>query len=406
MVGDALARAGHAVGYADRSTVQNFDLILVSITSDCDWWTYIAERSRWVKGAYIVVVGGAGVLNVRPFLKWGDVFVLGRGEKIIPELADQWGAHSFPDHPSVIYPPTFDAENQSYWIAQSPELYPHPVPFGEKEKTFVENNIGCPHKCLFCGYSWHRKHVGGDRFEYRVGPVDLSKREYTLKDIISLRPDPSKIVTTAIDGLSEKLRKKVNKPILNSEIISLLEYFATGKPHRLKIFNIVGYPGETQSDYDEFKSTLMEGDLNAPKIYPQTGLILHSTPFRAVPATPCACWPMEYINFRGGISKRLGAGGNAVFYKGNSYYAIESMGTESLPSVILSAIAIRGTETDAANVEKLSITKKFWGADQKTKRITLEKYFDVKSLFGPFDPASLPTRYLKTYAKINYSKVD
>jgi len=30
----------------------------------------------------------------------------------------------------------------------------------------------------------------------------------------------------------------------------------------------------------------------------------------------------------------------------------------------------------------------------------LEKYFDVKTLFGEFKPKTLPTRYLKTYAKI------
>lgn len=76
------------------------------------------------------------------------------------------------------------------------------------------------------------------------------------------------------------------------------------------------------------------------------------------------------------------------------------MGTDSLPTVILSAIVWRGTEKDAENVRKIACAKKFWTSNSTVKQATLEKYFDVKNLFGEFTPEKLPTRYLKSYAKV------
>jgi hypothetical protein len=72
---DVLARAGHTVEYAGIATVHEYDVVLVSLTSDCDWWPYIAERVRWKPGKYKVIIGGAGLLNIRPFMNWFDVAV-------------------------------------------------------------------------------------------------------------------------------------------------------------------------------------------------------------------------------------------------------------------------------------------------------------------------------------------
>lgn len=44
---DCLNRAGYEVDYAGIATVHQYDVVLVSLTSDCDWWSYIAERQRW-----------------------------------------------------------------------------------------------------------------------------------------------------------------------------------------------------------------------------------------------------------------------------------------------------------------------------------------------------------------------
>ena len=150
----------------------------------------------------------------------------------------------------------------------------------------------------------------------------------------------------------------------------------------------------------EFKEDIIKADKQLSD--KQTNeLLLHSTPFRAMPATPLACKPMSYKNYRGEIARVLGAGykGN-IFYQGNAVWAVESMGTESLSTVIQSAIVWRGTEKDSENITKIARSKKFANASAKVKQATLEKYFDVKTLFGSYTRDTLPTRYLRTYAKV------
>ena len=111
---------------------------------------------------------------------------------------------------------------------------------------------------------------------------------------------------------------------------------------------------------------------------------------------------MSYMNYRGMIAKKLGHGkykGN-IFYQGNSIWAVESMATESLSTVIQSAIIWRGTERDTDNIVKLACSSKFRSASAKVKQATIEKYFDVDMLFGEFTRDTLPTRNIRTYCKV------
>lgn len=405
MVRDAIIRLGTDVGYASAATVSQYDIILVSITSDCDWWPYITERLSWPKGNYTVIVGGAGVLNVRPFLAFADIFVLGRGEEIVPKIIEAHKNNTRYDSPSVVYSDNFDPESR-YEIAQSP-CYPYPITIG-KDTTYFDTDQGCPNKCLYCSYAWHRKHQGGTDFTYHpIWKSSTPLRGLTMIDILRTKPDPSSLRITAIDGFSERLRFAVNKRITDDMVGEFIQYIgkSSAKPHQIKIYNIVNYPTESHDDWKSFKGVLESADSDCPKrSSPQFSIILHSTPFRPMPCTPVSCWPMKYENVRGEISKVLGASGNAVFYRGNSFFAVESMGTESLSSVILSAIAIRGIESDAQNIVKLCKSKQFWAANTKIKQKTLERYFDTKKLFGSFHPDDLPTNYLQTYVKIRPKK--
>lgn len=92
VVVDCLERADYQVDYAGIATVHEYDIVLVSLTADCDWWTYIAERLRWRKGDYKVLIGGAGVLHIAPFLPWFYAVMFGRGEDLIVPLVQ--GIHN------------------------------------------------------------------------------------------------------------------------------------------------------------------------------------------------------------------------------------------------------------------------------------------------------------------------
>ena len=402
---DCLERAGYSVEYAGLATVHQYDVVLVSLTADCDWWTFISERQRWRKGGYKVLVGGAGVLHVAPFLPWFYAAMLGRGENLIVPLiqgiesGDRWESES------VLYSDTF-SEDKTYRLAQVDLQYPHPIKLSENRK-FCEGAIGCNHKCLFCGYTWQRKFVSPHEY-YRMEDSligNIADKERAMRD---LDEDPRSIDfahlrTTAIDGFSERLRVGVNKPITRRIIHNFLVAMinSPAKPHQLKFYNICGYPTETDEDWMEFLDELRLADEATDRRERQWSIVLHSTPFRAMPATPMACAPMSKRNYRGLIGGKLGAGlkGNLI-YQGKNLWAVESMGTDSLSTVMLSAIAHRGSREDSENIGRLCATKKFWSASASVREKTLERYFDMDRLFGPFTPETLPSRYLRTYLPV------
>lgn len=402
VVKDILNRKGYDVCFASSCNVHNFDIVLYSITSDCDWWTFIKERVKWHKGNYKVIAGGSGVLNVRPFLPYVDYFVLGRAEGLIDNLIISIDKNINYTNESIIESNSFNAD-KNYKINQVDDIYQNDILL-EDGKTYHEDNIGCNHRCLFCGYTWHRKQTKAQDFQYSGlwnGGVDRERAMIDMDNGIDI--NLNKLRTTAIDGFSQRLRFSVNKKITDEMVINfLIKLQKCDKPHQVKIYNIVGLPTETTQDWFEFVECIKKADKEFNKTDRQTSILLHNTPFRAMPATPLACKPMQYINYRGLISSTLGKNlkGN-IFYQGNAFWAVESMATDSLSSVIQSAIILRGTEKDSDNVVKLSLSNKYWCADSKTKQFTLEKYFDVNTLFGEFNAKDLPTRYLKTYANID-----
>lgn len=406
MVIDSIERCGYSVEYAGEATVHRYDVVLVSLTSDCDWWSYIQERLRWQRGDYKVIIGGAGVLHVAPFLPFGDYFVLGRGEETVINLIKAIDGKGGGINESVVISSQFSVD-RIYKIQQADQPYPHALELKNRKSKYVESTIGCNHRCLFCGYTWQRRFVSPyDYYAMSDGLFgNIEDRERAMLDI-QRNPDSvnfSLLRTTAIDGVSERLRMMVNKRITKVAMVDFLSRMISSpaKPHQLKIYNIIGYPSETIEDWWEFIDTIKQADDGCCKKDKQWSIVLHSTPFRAMPATPLACAPMSKHNYRGEIAKQLGKGlrGNLI-YQGQNLWAVESMGTDSLPSVMLSAIAHRANEKDSENIIKLCKTKKFWGAAGAVKQATLEKYFDMDHLFGEFTPETLPSRYLRTYCAV------
>lgn len=402
---DCLERAGYQVDYAGIATVHRYDVVLVSLTADCDWWTYIAERLRWQKGNYKVLIGGAGVLHIAPFLPWFYAVMFGRGENTIVPLVKGIETGERYLHESICYADTFSYDN-IYRLAQVDIQYQHPIKLSEN-RNFCEGAIGCNHKCLFCGYTWQRKFVSSYKF-YRMEDSlfgGIADKERAMLDLDEDKDsiDFSHLRTTAIDGFSERLRMGVNKPITHRIIHQFLVAMinAPARPHQIKFYNICGYPTEAEDDWQEFIDELRQADAETEKKDKQWSIVLHSTPFRPMPATPMACAPMSKRNYRGLIGRTIGAGlkGNLI-YQGKNLWAVESMGTDSLSTVMLSALAHRGSIDDSENIAKLCTTKKFWSASSAVKEATLCRYFDMDGLFGAFETDTLPSRYLRTYLPI------
>lgn len=402
---DVLERNGYSVDYVGNANVHKYDVVLVSIISDCDWWSFVGERMKWQKGDYTVIIGGAGLLHVTPFLRWFDIAIFGRGEGKIVSVISSLGKGDRVSDESVMYADEFTYD-RVWKIGQVDSPYEHSINI-TPSKIFKEGAIGCNHKCLFCGYTWQRKFVSpakeykmidglfGNIEDKELAMLDMNKR----RDSINF----SKLRTTAIDGFSERIRYAVNKKISKEMMVKFLTDMISSeaKPHQLKLYNICGYPTETMDDWQELVDTLREAD-GIVKKDKQWSIVLHCTPFRAMPATPMACAPMSMKNYRGLIGKCLGKGlkGNIIF-QGNELWAVESMGTDGLSSVMLSAIAHRGNEQDSESIARLCASSRFWSAPSGVREATLAKYFDIDTLFGAYTPENLPSRYLRTYAEID-----
>lgn len=404
VVCDILKRAGFTnISFCSGANAHRFDVVMFSVTGDCDFWPFVSERTQWERSKTKVVVGGAAVLNPRPFLGLIDYFVLGRAEGIQDRLMQAIldGEDFLNEH--VVSSNSFSVERQ-YSLNQVSCAYPHEIQL-PNGKTFVESDIGCNHKCLFCNYTWSRTHIQNASFRYGGLWADNKDVELAIIDMdhgesVNL----NRLRNTAIDGLSERIRFMVNKKITRGMLQSFLLKLGTcEKPHQVKFYNIVGYPTETEEDWEEFLDDIKFVDRSfAGEQEKKTGIILHNTPFRAMPATPLACAPMKYKNFRGRIAKVLGGGRypNKIFYKGNAFWAVESIATDSLAKVIQSAIVWRGTEQDTENIVKIARSRKFAGASSIVKQATLERYFDVQKLFGPFTAETLPTRNIHTFCAV------
>ena len=55
IIRDVLTRNGYSVEYCSEYSVTSYDIILVSITAQCGWFSFIKERLRWPNGKYKAV---------------------------------------------------------------------------------------------------------------------------------------------------------------------------------------------------------------------------------------------------------------------------------------------------------------------------------------------------------------
>lgn len=170
------------------------------------------------------------------------------------------------------------------------------VPFAEAvhERVSVEIMRGCPGRCRFCQASFCKRPL---RFRTVDRIVELAKRQYlaTGFDTVSLLslssadyPDLEELVeklqaffeskhvgislpslkvkaqlailpkivsnvrksglTIAVEAASEKLRKIINKPITDADLFAGLQAAYTAGFQKIKLYFMVGFPGETEED--------------------------------------------------------------------------------------------------------------------------------------------------------------
>jgi len=97
-----------------------------------------------------------------------------------------------------------------------------------------------------------------------------------------------KTLTTAVDGASQRLRNLLNRKTAEQHLIRAANLVRDFKLQRLKLYAMVGVPGETVDDIDELIRFSLELSTIAP-------LSLSISPFVAKKNTPLAGAPFEAI---------------------------------------------------------------------------------------------------------------
>jgi hypothetical protein len=396
MIRDAVERAGHEVHYCSAANVGTHSVVLASITAACDWWTFIAEQVTWGRRPR-VIVGGAGVLNVRPVLFAADVFVFGRGEDIIGPLLAAESHGERLEHESVCYADTFSPDRR-YRVAQAERPYPYPVRLS-RGGEWSERAIGCQRRCLFCGYTWQRKHVGGAQAESGASNALWGgAREFTFFDLDLARPEtwPPALRILGLDGSTERLRLMANKPITREMLRAFLRGWACQtKPRRVRLYNVIGYPTEGGYDLTELYGDARDVDAECPPRDTRCWVEVQNTPFKAFPCTPAAGWPVSYREWRIDSRKR-----DSRRLLGRALSVQETLTCESLPTQTLDVLIHRGTEDDQDAVCRLARTPAFWSAKTARRRATLESCLDIGRLYRRYACDDLPTRYLDGYVPL------
>ena len=327
-VAERARRAGHEVDML-RQPKRDYDVELVSVHHCTDYPKLAAYPKR---ARYRLVGGHPTVSNPRPMIPFADAVCIGEGETWIGAALERLAAtdaiESLTDLPGTIvssrWQPGMDLppSNVERPLPDNPPYLNRPGTLSAA--WYIEIARGCPYGCAFCGlgncvpfrlYSKDQvKHVldQADTKKTRkinfYAPDEASHPDFSeLYDYLrqkgfaagfsSMRiesvlrrgipPIPTNyLIRVGIDGLSERIRRLVKKPILDSQVVEYFTYLIDRGYVQFKTFFIFGYPWETKEDWEAFEH-LMRRVMNIP-LRKNVSLRIKWTPFIPQPGTPLA----------------------------------------------------------------------------------------------------------------------
>ena len=182
------------------------------------------------------------------------------------------------------------------------QLRTHPMKEGSifENNSFIEVNRGCPFQCKFCISSFHNSPFRNRSYEYIISAIDQCKKNSKLETIsligscVSAHPKfyeickhiinmgkrltiPSiriehitpkiiqvleegniKTITIAPETGSTELRLELGKKIQNEQILSALRQIKASRIKNVKMYFLIGLPGEQERDIEAIISLLKD----------------------------------------------------------------------------------------------------------------------------------------------------
>ena len=220
--------------YCTTKTINNYDHVLCSLTSYHD--VLLVVKNIPIERRSQIHIGGPGCNNINPILEHIDTANFGRCDNgkinnIIhgDEIKSVWCKKTDPG---------FEGQ---YFVDGS----------SASGLAGGEQSFGCPQKCGFCFYSHWNKFVKRKTANRYSSGVGNSEDFFQAIDWMKCQSGG----VSAVDGMNQRTRDKINKPISSQDIIDTLlksNEIQTKTLLRLKLYCIAGFPWETLQDIIEF----------------------------------------------------------------------------------------------------------------------------------------------------------
>lgn len=279
---------------------QEADVILVTCVSTESTPAIARIRKKYPRKP--IIVGGAASTSPYSIGKYATAVCVGDGQEFCKTLFSK-------GLDDALYLPNIwiDGETRRVEVDQS---FPWGIPPIQAEDGAYRLAVGrgCKNKCLFCQTSWaynfqetpypdivaaraKRLQEHGKKFAYLSN--DITQHEFFKKlpnvdsGSCSVRYmkqyglPPARSVRLGIEGVSERLRKMVAKPISHDDLVKSASWLnANGRGVRW--FMIAGLPTETAEDWAELKAAVQDWK----RITPKGVLQISFTAWCPDPATP------------------------------------------------------------------------------------------------------------------------
>ena len=327
----------------------------------------------------LLIAGGPAVYtNPEPVAEIFDAIAIGEAEGIVPPLVDAlWEANQAPRHEAYqrlaevdgMYIPAIHVGGEPIprvWVKDIEsrptvtQIYSDRTEFGDR--TLIEIARGCGRGCRFCmaGYVYRpmrEMHLDtvlalaqhGLKHRDRIGLVSAAVSDHSWIDEIatelrkmgarltasSMRTDPiseplikglaesgNQTLTIAPEAGSVRMRKVINKPQADDQILHAVNLAAKYNFPQLKMYFMIGQPTETEEDV----AAIADMSLAARKIFPRN-IAINATPY--VPKSHTAFqWsamvPVEVMETRlKYLQERLSPNGVTVRSDSPAWAAVE-----------------------------------------------------------------------------------
>ena len=299
----------------ERASVKEYppplaDTLLVTVSSQQG----ISDVKRELRKLNLtnkrVILGGGGCYAPAVFDKWANVICVGEGARFVrvllrdgldavKSLEESW----VPDETRCVIPG---------------QEFPWDVPpLNHPDGTVrVFGSRGCKYRCLFCQTGWettYRVNPDIERLQSQIAALErrgarialvtndaaeehvtfsgqqefLSVRLQNLRHMMPLTREQVKSVRIGVEGMSERLRVAVGKPVPNDELLRIT-FALMANDVGVRWFFIPGLPGETEADYEELRYLVRE-----LRRLPKGAVMLNFHSFIPQPASPLCILPLE-----------------------------------------------------------------------------------------------------------------